>query len=154
MYLICIPIVGGIRSTVNPNENIFTVMDIFNNNKALILYKSSEYNQAELELMEYAKENLNFNSKIEIIADHRTYYWAYVLLEYVNIQEEYEEIRGQTLLSTKWEDLMKNGIKTEENDYLIYFNKSKLFKSSKEQLFENAEIIYENSSGGILKYNN
>lgn len=154
IYLMCVPTIGGIRSTVNPNENILTVMDIFNNNKALILYKASEYNQAELELMEYAKENLNFNSKIEIIADHRTYYWAYVLLEYVNIQEEYEEIRGQRLLSTKWEDLKKNGIKTENIDYLIYFNKSKLFKSVKEQIFENSETIYENKSGGILKYNN
>ena len=110
IYLICVPVRAGIRSTVNPDETFFTVMDIFNNNKELILYKSSEYNQSELELMEYAKENINFDSKIEIIADHRTYYWAYVLLDYVNIQEEYEEIRGQSLLSEKWEDLAEKNI--------------------------------------------
>lgn len=153
IYVRFVPIVAGIRATVNPDENIFAVMDIFNNNKSLILYKESEYNQAELELMEYAKENLNFNSKIEVISDHRTYYWAYVLLEYVNIQEEYKEIRGQRLLSTKWEDLTENGINTQEIDYLIYFNKSHLFKIVKEKIFKNSEVIYENSSGGILKYN-
>lgn len=153
IYVMCVPVKAGIRPTVNPDENIFTVMDIFNNNKSLVLYKISEYNQAELELMEYAKENLNLNSKIEIIGDHRTYYWSYVLLEYVNIQEEYKEIRGQKLLSTKWEDLMEKGINSQETDYVIYFNKSYLYKNLKKQLFENAEIIYENDAGGILKYN-
>ena len=154
VYLICVPTRAGIRATPNPDENIFTIMDVFNNNKSLILYKTREYNKSELELMEYAKENLNFNSRIEIIGDHRTYYWAYVLLGYVNIQEEYNEIRGQKLLSTKWEDLIKKSINTQEIDYLIYFNKSQLFKLVKEDIFKNSEIIYENSSGGILKYNN
>lgn len=155
IYMLCIPVVAGIRATTNPDENIFTVMDIFNNNKSLILYKASEYNSKELEIMEYAKENLNFNSKIEIIADHRTYYWSYVLLEYVNIDEEYKKnFGGQGLLEKQWEKITKNGIDKEKTDYVIYFNKSRGFKLLKSQLFKNAEIIYENSSGGILKYNN
>lgn len=155
IYMLCVPVVGGIRATTNPDENIFTVMDIFNNNKSLILYKASEYNSKELEIMEYAKENLNFNSKIEIIADHRTYYWSYVLLEYVNIDEEYKKnFGGQGLLEKQWKKITKNGIDKEKTDYVIYFNKSRGFKLLKSQLFENSEIIYENEAGGILKYNN
>lgn len=38
-------------------------------------------------------------------------------------------------------------------DYIVYFTKSEFYEKEKEKLFENAEIIYENEAGGILKYN-
>ncbi len=36
---------------------------------------------------------------------------------------------------------------------MIYFTKSEFYEKTKETLFENAEKIYENEAGGILKYN-
>ena len=38
-------------------------------------------------------------------------------------------------------------------DYIIYFKKAGFYRKTKEKLFNNAEIIYENEDGGIVKYN-
>lgn len=45
-------------------------------------------------------------------------------------------------------------LKINNVDYIVYFNRSKMFNLLKNEynLFEN--VIYENEAGGILKYNN
>lgn len=146
--------VNIIESTYNPDENILSVMEIFGANKTLLKYATSDYNQEELEIISYAKQNLDFNSKIEIVSDHRTYFWSYVLLRYTDNDEMFEEriYSGQDLLGEKWSKLDEK-IKNNKLDYVIYFNKSKKYASLKDILFENSEIIYQNESGGILKYN-
>lgn len=40
-----------------------------------------------------------------------------------------------------------------ETKYIIYFKKNKFYDKIKPLLFNNAEIIYQNNYGGILKYN-
>lgn len=153
IYVACVPCIAGIRPSINPYENIFTVMDVFNNNKELVLHKQSEYNKKELEIMKYAKENLDFNTKIDIVSNHRTYFWSYVLLEYVNVDEEYRnKYGGQNLLQKNLERIRREGIDKQETDYVIYFNKSRTYKLLKSKLFENSEIIFENEAGGILRY--
>ena len=148
--LILYLILFNTKTTIKLNNvgNEISVMEIFKVNKAIILEKESDYNQKELEIMQYAKNNLDFDKRIEVVADHRTYYWSYVLLEYVNIQEEH---KGQILLSNKWDKLARDGLDKENLDYIIYFNRSWLYKRVKSNLFENSQIIYENESGGILK---
>ena len=37
-------------------------------------------------------------------------------------------------------------------DYIVYFKKSDIYNKMKDKMFQNSEIIYENKSGGILKY--
>lgn len=145
-----------IESTSNDDENLLSVMEIFGANKTLLQYKVSEYNQKELEIVKYANKNLDFDKKIEVVADHRTYYWAYVLLGYTDHDEIYNSklYGGQVLLEKKWENLTEKIEKNNDLNYIIYFNKSKKFSELKNKLFENAEIIYENEAGGILKYNN
>ena len=146
--------VNIIESTYNPDENILSVMEIFGANKTLLKYATSDYNQEELEIISYAKQNLDFNSKIEIVSDHRTYFWSYVLLRYTDNDEMFKEriYGGQDLLGKKWNNLDEK-IKNDKLDYVIYFNKSKKYATLKDILFENSEIIYQNESGGILKYN-
>lgn len=143
-----------VELTVNKDENIFTVMEIFGHNKTILFYKTSEYNQDELKIINYAKNNLNYNSNIEIVADNRTYYWSYVLMDYVYKEEEdKDKYGGQKFLEKKWLKIKEDGINKEQIDYVIYFKKSDTYNNLKEDLFKKSEIIYENEAGGILKYN-
>jgi len=134
----------------NPFETPFSVMEIFGANKTIMFDKPIEFNQKELEILKYAKNNLDYNKKIEIVEDEQPNYWAYVLLRYFNHEEltdMYEE--GQDKLNFKRFLLEKNINKV---DYMIYFFKSEKYEELKDKLFVNSEIIYENEAGGILKY--
>lgn len=134
----------------NPEENIFSVMEIFGANKTILLDKKSEFNQEELEVLMYARENLDYDAKIDVVANDSAYYWSYVLLGHIDKEEEYKnKYGGQFELTLKWRSLAK---KINNVDYMIYFNKDYPYNILKHRLFKNAEIIYENSSGGILKY--
>lgn len=145
-----------IESKTNNDENLISVMEIFGANKTILKHSISDYNQKELEIIKYANENLDFNTRIEIVADHRTYYWAYPLLGYTDKDEVYNTSKygEQAELQRKWLNLSKK-LKNEkdEMDYIIYFKRSKIYMSLKKVIFENSEIIYENEYGGILKYN-
>lgn len=136
----------------NPHENILSVMEIFGANKTILLNKPKEYTQSEIEILEYVKNNLDLSdSKIEFVTDENAYYWQYVLLNYINKEDKFiGKAGGQRELTTKWVYL-ENKIK--KVDYIVYFNKSERYKKMENKLFEDSEIIYENESGGILKYN-
>ena len=136
----------------NKNENILSLFEIFGANKTIMINKPIDFNQLELEILKFARNNLNYNKKIGIVEDEQPNYWAYVLLRYNN--DDYDgnkKYSGQDKLNYKRYVLEKN---INKYDYIIYFNKSKMYNRLKDKLFENAEIIYENPSGGILKYNN
>ena len=77
------------ESTKNEDENLLSVFEVFGANKTLLFHKTSEYNKKELEIIRYANNNLDFNTNIEIITDHRAYYWSYVLLRYTDNDEIY-----------------------------------------------------------------
>ena len=156
LMIICIPLskVTITEKTQNKNENIFTVMDIFGANKTILLKKESEFNQDELEIIKYAKANLDYNSNIEMVSSHKTYYWSYILLEYFKEDIKYKKYRGEELFEKKWNNSITRIRNRENIDYVIYFTKSSNYKRVQDILFENAEIIYENEAGGILKYNN
>lgn len=135
----------------NPYERIWSVMDIFGANKTILLDKPKEFNQKEIDILTWVDKNLDYNKQIEFVTDENAYYWQYVLLSYVNKEEYFiNNPHGQYELTTKWfytEEKITNS-----DYYMVYFNKSKKFSELKGKLFENAEIIYENEAGGVLKY--
>ena len=136
----------------NLYEKFYNVMDIFGANKTILFEKPSEYNIEELEILKYVKENMNPSMKIEIVTDENAYYWQYAILRYVNKEEEYRYIDvGQEELTDKWERLEE---KVNKVDYIVYFNKTDKYMELEDRLFENAEIIFKNSVGGVIKYNN
>ena len=97
------------------------------------------------------KNNLDLNLKIEFITDENAYYWQYVLLDYIYKEGKFVgKSGGQGELTTKWAYLEK---KVKNIDYMVYFKKTQRYKKMEDILFDNAEIIYENEAGGILKYN-
>lgn len=135
----------------NVEENIFSVMEVFGANKTIIFDKPIDFNQDEIDILMYARKNLDFTKKIEVVADEQPNYWAYVWLRYVNDEELSEDYFGQNKLNVKRHLLKKN---INNVDYVIFFKKSKEYQTYKDKLFDNSEIIYENSAGGILKYKN
>lgn len=134
----------------NPFETPLSVMEIYGANKTIMFDKPIDFNQKELEIIRYAKENLDYNSKIEVVEDEQPNYWAYVLLRYINHEELTDYYWGQNKLNCKRFLLEQNINKV---DYMIYFFKSQQYEGLKDKLFKNAEIIYQNEAGGILKYN-
>ena len=62
-----------------------------------------------------------------------------------------QNIVGERKLSIK---MMYVGKRAGKVDYMIYFNRGYFYNYYKDVLTENAEIVYENEAGGILKYIN
>lgn len=141
------------KGPLNENENITNVVEIFGVNKTILLDREVDYNKDELEILKYAKENLDFeNSKIEIIGDPEQLFWEYSLLRYINEEDftKNKSIDGQTKLTLK---AMKAYQKIGKVDYMIYLNRSYYFNLSKDKIIGSGELIYENDAGGIIKYN-
>ena len=137
-----------INALNNPYENVFSVMEIFGVNKDILKNKPTIYTKEELDVLMYAKENLDFNSEIEVVSDD--YVWTYVLLRYINKEPTLEGKKwGESYLIGKYSMLPE---KMNNVDYIIYIKQSNCYKYFEDVLFENAEIIYENEAGGILKY--
>ena len=142
--------ITSIEQTNNKNryENIFEVTQIFAANKNILKNQKIELNQEEIDLILYTRENLDYNSKIEVVADPTQYYWSYVILRYINDQDERYRNKGQYGLTEKVMHLEYN---IDDADYIIYFNRSGSYEYLGDKIFENKEIIYENPAGGILK---
>lgn len=80
----------------NVNENIANIAEIFGVNKTLILKRKEDLNINEIEVLKYAKENLNFKeNEIEVLADDEQVYWAYSILRYINYEEDVEILRSR-----------------------------------------------------------
>lgn len=134
----------------NKDETLLSVMEIFGSNKTMLIKEKEKLNQNEIDILMYARDNLDYNSEIEVVSEGIQYYWSYALLRYINDEELTEEYYAQPKMNLK-SYLLKE--KVNNVDYMIYFNRSKRYQQLKDRLFENAEIIYENEAGGILKYN-
>lgn len=132
----------------NINETPFAVMEIFGANKTIIS-KTEQFNQNEIDILIYTKENLDKSQKIEIVADNIQYYWTYAILRYFQHEDFTDKYEGQQKLNAKVYKLKDN---IDNADYVVYFNKSKQFIKYKDKIFNNSEIIYQNESGGIIKH--
>lgn len=140
----------------NVNENLLNVAEIFGVNKTMILDRPKDVNFDEIEILKYARDNLDFlYGDIEVLGEDEQTYWVYVLLRYVNYDEELDEYGslygGQEKLFMKYLNSMK---KIGKVDYMIYFKRCEFYEKAKDKLFENAEILYENDAGGIVRYIN
>lgn len=136
----------------NPYENILSVMEIFGANKTILFDKPKEYNQKEIDILKWVNEKLDYDKQIEFLTDDTAYYWTYVLLNYYNTTINFDDVfSGQTLLMYNYRYLPQ---KLNKADYLIYFERSNAYKVLNKRILKNAEIIYENEAGGVLKYNN
>lgn len=137
----------------NEDESILSVMEIFGANKTLLTYKIPEFNQKELEIINYAYKNLDYTSKIEVVTDHRAYYWSYVLLGYTDKNDDkYICGGGQNVLEKKILNLKTKLSKEDSVDYIICFYKSSKYQELKDLIYTDSKIIYENEYGAILKY--
>ena len=140
------------KGPFNDNENIFNFVEIYGVNKTIIVDREEDYNLKEIEIMKYAKANLDFeNSQIEVMGDSEQLLWGYDLLRYVNYEEFFKTVTyGQFRLAIKAQTAHE---KIGKVDYMIYFNRSYYFNQAKDKVFEDGEIIFENEAGGIIKYN-
>lgn len=164
----------------NPNENIANYMEIYGVNKTIIK-KEEDITPKEVEVLKFAKDNLDFEENdVEVIGEMQQVYWAYSLTECISYDEDLKEVDAQNRLLYKFlypivyvalsEDMENfnydfvfgkfsemRKIKTDMGikdkfDYVIYFKKSAAYDIVKNGLFKNGEVIFENDSGGVVKY--
>ncbi len=138
----------------NVNESLWNVAEIFGVNKTMILERPKDVTPEEIEVLKYAKDNLDFlYGDIEILGEDEQTYWVYVLLRYVSYYDELDEYGslygGQEKLFMKYKNAINRIGKV---DYMIYFKRCEFYERAKDKLFENAEVLYENDAGGIVRY--
>jgi hypothetical protein len=131
---------------VDVDENILQVVDIYGANKT-ILKHTNDLKKGELELLKYARDNIPEDKKIEIAGDLEQGYWGYSILRRLNNDND---AGGEYKLSLK---MIYVGKEAGKVNYVIYFNRGVFYQYWKDKLWENAELVYENEDGGILKYN-
>lgn len=135
------------HGVVDKNENILQVADIYGANKT-IFKNRKDLNLEEIEILRMSLKLIPKDSKTEIAGDIEQGAWAYSMTRIMN-DDDKKHTGGQKIEYK----MMYVGKEAGKIDYLIYFNRGKYYQIYKKILWENAEVIFENSSGGILKYN-
>ena len=102
----------------------------------------------EIEILRMSLKLIPKDSKTEIAGDIEQGQWAYSMTRIMN--DDDKKHNGVQKIEYK---MIYVGKRAGKVDYLIYFNRGKYYQFYKEKLMKNAEVIYENGSGGILKYN-
>lgn len=137
---------------VNENESIQNLVEIFGVNKTILTEKEIDYTPNEIELLKYARDNLDFSKdKIEFLGESEQLFWEYSLLRYVSYEDILDDpiYSGQQRLTLKSRRAER---KIGEVDYMVYFKRSTYFMPNEKKLFEAGTIIYENEAGGIVKF--
>lgn len=137
------------------DENFLDVCDIFVANKTIITKRKTGYKPDEIEILKYAKNNIDFSKEdLEIICDPMQMYWSYDLLHYMNY-EEWLDVYNVTHNPTEFKfnaKYLTSYQKAGKVDYIVYFKKCEMYGLKKDVIFEGGEIIFENEAGGIIKY--
>lgn len=131
----------------NENEKITSVMEIFNINKTII-FNNEDLNKNDIEGLEYAKKNLDFSKKIEIVGNPEQLDWTYQIIEYANNDENTKGYRGIHFFKQK---LINIDNTISQADYIIYFKKSIYYIANKKEILKDSNVIYENESIGIIE---
>ena len=133
---------------IDRDENILQVADIYGANKT-ILKKEKDLNLQEIELLKIADETIPKESKFEVAGNIEQGFWTYALIRRFNNDDD--EHFGIEKLEYK---MVVVGKKAGKIDYCLYFSRGEFYQKWKKELMKDAEIIYKNDAGGILKYNN
>jgi hypothetical protein len=132
---------------VDTEENALQVADIYGANKTILKHQK-DLTQDEIALLKYVQDNIPEDKTIDIAGESEQGYWAYVMLRRLNDDDEHS---GERKIAWK---IKKIGEKAGKVDYIIFFNRGYYYQYWKDALWENAELVYENEAGGILKYQN
>lgn len=133
---------------LNENEKPTTVVEVFGANKTIIKNKVTDLYDGELEILKYFKDNISYENKVEVVGDMEQGYWAYTLTRYVNNKDDKITGRGQYGLTMKMVRTLKD---IDDADYIIYFNRTSLYKALQQRIHKLGNVIFENKYGGIVK---
>ena len=133
---------------LNENERPTTVVEVFGANKTIIKNKVTDLYDGELEILKYFKDNISYENKVEVVGDMEQGYWAYTLTRYVNNKDDKITGRGQYGLTMKMVRTLKD---IDDADYIIYFNRTSLYKALQQRIHKLGNVIFENKYGGIVK---
>lgn len=121
--------------------------EIYNVNFAFLQYRLATYYDKELELMKYAKDNLDKSKKIELLGTETQILWAYPLLDYYYY---YDDIRLYFFQHKLMYKHMNNEI-IDNADYIICFYRTDFYREYDKSKLEDLKVVYENEFGKILE---
>ena len=141
----------NIKDAVNRLDDYrFTgIAEIYSVNERLTFGAGIDFYDKEMDIMKYARDNLDKSKKIELLGEEQQIIWAYELLDYYYLYPEMEEKWFQKKLTYKY---MNNEI-IENADYIICFYRTEFYKEFDKSFLENKEVVYENEFGKIVKNN-
>lgn len=137
---------SGIENKLK-NYKLSSVTEIYKVNNYLVRDSKKVFYEYELDIMKYAKQNLDKSKKIELLGSERQIIWAYPLLDYYYEYPEMKEKWYHQKLTYKH----KNDKIIENADYIICFYRSDFYREYDITKLENMEIVYENVFGKIYK---
>lgn len=141
--------VGEVQNKLK-KDKLESFTEIYNVNFAFFQYRLATYYDKELELMKYAKDNLDKDKKIELLGNETQILWAYPLLDYFYPYREMYNHWFQGRLTFKY----NNNEIIDNADYIICFYRSDFYREYDKSKLENLEVIHENAFGKILLQNN
>ncbi len=133
---------------INSNERPTNVVEVFGVNKTILNEREIDLYKEELEILKYFKDNIGFEKKVELIGNSEQGYWSYALTKYVQNEKGILSQKGQFALDVK---MLRTKYDIYEADYIIYFNRTKRYKSLKDIIHSLGDIIFSNEYGGIVK---
>ena len=144
-----------IRPTVSfgeadPTENALQVADVYAFNKDILVNSEVDLTREEIDIIKYARDNVPIDKTMEVLGRPEQVFWEYVMLR--RIDNDTKKYSGQRLLEVKY---IKAITKFGKVNYMIYFKNNTFYNVLEPYLFKyDNEIIFENNSGGIIKYLN
>lgn len=130
------------NKTTKTNETIKDVMDIYGINKTIMFHVREDFSINEIDILKQIKGDMLQRKNTLILANQRQEYWIWAMFQYA-LKDNLK-----ILLTEEEIDKWNQG----QYEYLIYFRSSDNYQRLHSGLeLEGKEVIFENSSGAIIK---
>ena len=127
------------KETFDNDENITKAFDIYGINKTIIKYEAVDYNQKELQLLDYIYNNIDLTKdKIALIVNPRQESWFYAIFNYKNKEDLQEGIMEYEI--EKWNN--------KECKYMFISYRS-MYYAQYYDIIDFGEMIIGNEEGAI-----
>ena len=127
------------KETFDNDENITNAFDIFGINRTIIKYEAVDFDQKELQLLEYIYNNIDLNKdNIALIVNPRQESWFYAMFNYKNKEDLQEGVTEHDI--EKWNN--------KEYKYMLVLYRS-MYYAQYYDIINYTELVAENEEGAI-----
>lgn len=136
------------NSEDSSSENILKVMDIYTFNTDFMINIPTDFTKEQIDFIKYIRKEINLEDNYLFVGEPEQIYWWYSFTEELKENDVTKKYGGYNKFNyVFWE--YKNLINSSE--YIIYLNNTLAYEIHKQLIWDNAEEIFSNSIGGVVK---